>query len=198
MNLSDVSNYSMKNIAIPRCRDYGRAVESLLGSASARRLRADACLLIAFYFSTADVLTAEARQRAITHALDRNAAWEDWKRWSFQDSFVTVRFEPFWEAVDRRLRELNAAREAVVTDPEILGGTPVLRGTRVPVHDVAAALARGADKKQVLAMYPALTSKQLDLARVYAKAAPQRGRPRRVMPPQGARVISAKKRLRAS
>lgn len=32
------------------------------------------------------------------------------------------------------LRELRRARSLVVTDPEILGGDPVFRGTRVPVH----------------------------------------------------------------
>lgn len=32
------------------------------------------------------------------------------------------------------LRELRRARSLVVTDPDILGGDPVFRGTRVPVH----------------------------------------------------------------
>ena len=185
-------------------REVNRAIdehilpEALLGAAHTRRLRADACLLIAFYFSTAGVLTAEARQRAIGCALDHGAGWEDWKQWSFQDSSVTVRFDSLWEAVDGRLRELAAARAAVVEDPDILGGTPVLRGTRVPVHDVAAALERGAGREQMFAMYPALTAKQLDLARIYAQAAPLRGRPRRIVPPQGTQVVSAKRRLRTS
>ena len=172
--------------------------DSLLGSASARRLRADACLLIAFYFSAADVLTADARLRTIRNALAHGASWEEWKHWSVSDNLLTVRFDALWEAVDGRLRELAAAREAVVADPEILGGTPVLRGTRVPVHDVAAALERGVDKEQVLEMYPALTLKQLEMARVYAQATPPRGRPRRLVPPQGANVVTAKGRLRTS
>src|SRR5262249_55845482 len=32
------------------------------------------------------------------------------------------------------LRALRRARSLVVTDPEILGGDPVFRGTRIPVH----------------------------------------------------------------
>ena len=38
----------------------------------------------------------------------------------------------------------RTAQDAVVSDPEILGGVPVLRGTRVPAHDVAASVAAGA------------------------------------------------------
>jgi uncharacterized protein (DUF433 family) len=33
---------------------------------------------------------------------------------------------------------LEEAREIVIEDPEILSGTPVIKGTRVPVHDIAA------------------------------------------------------------
>jgi uncharacterized protein (DUF433 family) len=38
----------------------------------------------------------------------------------------------------------------------LLGGTPVLRGTRIPVHDVAASVAAGASKDRILSAYPAL------------------------------------------
>ncbi len=181
-------------------REINRAIdehilpENLLGEASKRRLNASACLLIAFYFSTSGVLTAEARQRAINQALGSGTAWEDWKRWSFEDSSVTVRFESLWRAVDGRLRELAAAHAAIVTDSEILGGTPVLRGTRVPAHDVAAMLEKGAAPEQVLATYPSLTARQLELARVYAQAVPPRGRPRRFTPPHGVQVVTAKRR----
>jgi hypothetical protein len=34
----------------------------------------------------------------------------------------------------QRLRMLQRAKHAVVTDPEIMGGAPVVRGTRIPVE----------------------------------------------------------------
>ena len=41
------------------------------------------------------------------------------------------------------LRELRRARRLVVSDPEIMGGDPVFRGTRVPVHMIAELVAQG-------------------------------------------------------
>ncbi len=51
---------------------------------------------------------------------------------------------------------LEEAREMVVEDPEILSGTPVIRGTRVPVHDVVAAFDAGALADEILECYPSL------------------------------------------
>jgi len=38
---------------------------------------------------------------------------------------------------------LRRARRLVVTDPEIMGGDPVFRGTRVSVHMVAELVTQG-------------------------------------------------------
>jgi uncharacterized protein (DUF433 family) len=76
------------------------------------------------------------------------------------------------------LRELRRARQMIVIDQDILGGDPVFRGTRVPVHGVAALLAQGAREAELLEDYPRLTAEQLRLAQLYAAAYPLRGRPR--------------------
>jgi uncharacterized protein (DUF433 family) len=70
----------------------------------------------------------------------------------------------------------RAAQDAVVSDPEILGGVPVLRGTRVPVHDVAASVAAGLPLDRILAAYLSLDADQIELATIYAEANPMRGR----------------------
>ncbi len=76
------------------------------------------------------------------------------------------------------LRELRRARQLVVIDPDILGGEPVFRGTRVPVHAIAAQLAGGETAARVLEAYPRLTAEMVGLAPLYAVAYPARGRPR--------------------
>ena len=86
----------------------------------------------------------------------------------------------------------------VVEDPEILSGTPVIRGTRVPVHDVAAQVDSGIPTERILKSYPSLNASQVELASIYAKAAPQRGRPRRLSIPGATRVSVTKMRLRDS
>ncbi len=172
--------------------------DTLYSTEKMRRFRTDACLLIAFYFSTAELLTADARLRMIRNELVHSPTWDGWQHWSIEDDLVTVHFDSLWKSVDERLRELQAAQELVVEDEEILGGTPVIRGTRIPVHDVAAALSAGTPKDRILKAYPSLNERQIDLAVIYAKAVPPRGRPRRLSPPQGSRILTTRKHLRKS
>ena len=77
------------------------------------------------------------------------------------------------------LRELRRARRLVVSDPEIMGGDPVFRGTRVPVHLIAELVAQGSTEAELLDGYPRLTPEMVRLAPVYAAAYPLRGRPRK-------------------
>ncbi len=56
----------------------------------------------------------------------------------------------------------------------MLGGTPVIRGTRVPVYDVAASAAAGIPLDRILAAYPSLDADKVELASVYAEATPTR------------------------
>ena len=78
-------------------------------------------------------------------------------------------------------------------DPEILCGTPI-RGTRIPVHDVASLVDAGTPVQEILEIYPRLTPSQIGLASIYAKANPQRGRPRR-RHPRGRRAGQADRRV---
>src|SRR5215469_6230870 len=77
------------------------------------------------------------------------------------------------------LRELRRAKRLVVSDPEILGGDPVFRDTRVPVHMIAELIAQGSKPADLIESYPRLTAEMIRLAPVYAAAYPLRGRPRR-------------------
>ena len=86
----------------------------------------------------------------------------------------------------------------VIEDPQILSGTPVIKGTRVPVYDIAAAVDSGTPKDRILKSYPSLKDWQVELALVYAKAVPPRGRPRRVSSAGGLQGSITKKRLRTS
>jgi uncharacterized protein (DUF433 family) len=76
------------------------------------------------------------------------------------------------------LRELRRARHLVISDPEIMGGDPVFRGTRVPVHLIATLCGQGSTEADLLEGYPRLTAEMVRLAPIYAAAYPLRGRPR--------------------
>jgi uncharacterized protein (DUF433 family) len=69
--------------------------------------------------------------------------------------------------------------EMVVSDPEIMHGTPVFKGTRVPVDLVADMLAQGATEEEILEGYPTLSQENIAMAPLYMGAFPRRGGPSR-------------------
>jgi uncharacterized protein (DUF433 family) len=76
------------------------------------------------------------------------------------------------------LRALRRARQLVTSDPEVMGGEPVFRNTRVPVHSIAGLVGQGSSEADLLEAYPRLTAEMIQLAPIYAAAYPLRGRPR--------------------
>ena len=59
----------------------------------------------------------------------------------------------------------------MVSDPEILGGKPCVRGTRISVEFILELLASGADRSQILAKYPQIGEQGLSAALTYAARA---------------------------
>jgi uncharacterized protein (DUF433 family) len=65
----------------------------------------------------------------------------------------------------------------IISDPEIMRGTPVYRGTRIPVELIADMLSQGTKPDEILEGYPALDREKIELAPLYIQAFPRRGRP---------------------
>ena len=83
--------------------------------------------------------------------------------------------------VEARESALDRAKARIVSDRDVIGGEPVFVGTRVPVYDVAASLAKGISRERIRAAYPVLDEDALDQALLYAEAFPPRGRPREAL-----------------
>jgi uncharacterized protein (DUF433 family) len=81
--------------------------------------------------------------------------------------------------VRKRLAVLRKAKRKVVSDPEIRGGMPVIKGTRIGAHEIAAMLEQERNEAEFLEDYPTLKAEDLELAKIYAAAYPRRGRPPR-------------------
>ena len=62
---------------------------------------------------------------------------------------------------------IEAAHDMAESDPEIMSGTIVVKGTRVPVHDVAASIKKGISMERILEAYPRITKEQAELCYVY-------------------------------
>lgn len=79
------------------------------------------------------------------------------------------------------LREAERYREArdrhVISDAGILGGTPVVRGTRLTVFAILGRLQDGDTVDDLEADYPELPREAFTAAALYARTHPLRGRP---------------------
>jgi uncharacterized protein (DUF433 family) len=58
--------------------------------------------------------------------------------------------------------------DRIVVDHEILGGKPVIKGTRIPVYLIIELLGNGLTEKEVLWEYPTLTKEDIKAALLYA------------------------------
>jgi uncharacterized protein (DUF433 family) len=91
---------------------------------------------------------------------------------------TTIDLDRLAGAAVRSAADYVAARDAhIVSDPEILGGTPVLRGTRLTVYAVAARLDAGEPMAALTDDYPGLPPEAFAAAALYARTHPLRGRP---------------------
>lgn len=82
---------------------------------------------------------------------------------------------------------MAAWSEHIASDPEILGGKPVVRGTRLAVDFVLSLFASGWAREQVLENYPSLTAESLKAVLRAART----GDPLEPMPMSGRRRSGA-------
>jgi uncharacterized protein (DUF433 family) len=61
--------------------------------------------------------------------------------------------------------------DRIVSDPAILGGKPIVRGTRISVEFILELIASGATRDDILKKYPHLSAADIEQALGYAAAA---------------------------
>jgi len=150
-----------------------KTVAAVAGEEGGRLLDARALVSLAIERRLADRFAPELR-RQVFDALagsPRNMV-------SLEGGLLKIDLREPRREVATLLRDLRRARRLVVTDPDIMGGDPVFRTTRVPVHTIAEIIGQGSTQAELLESYPRLTAEMIRLAPVYAAAYPLRGRPR--------------------
>jgi len=58
--------------------------------------------------------------------------------------------------------------ERIEVNPKILGGKPVIKGTRIPIYLILELLSAGYDFKRIIEAYPSLTEEDIKAAVNYA------------------------------
>jgi uncharacterized protein (DUF433 family) len=67
--------------------------------------------------------------------------------------------------------------DRIVRDPQICGGEPVFRGTRVTLRTVLASLAAGDSPEQIIASFPTLKAADVQAAISFAAASAEEDLP---------------------
>ena len=81
------------------------------------------------------------------------------------------------DLAERAERYGKAREDFVEINPDIMGGTPVLRGTRMTVYSVLGRLEGGDSVDEILEDNPHLTREAVETAGLYARTHPIVGRP---------------------
>jgi uncharacterized protein (DUF433 family) len=149
-----------------------RTISAVSGKGGARLLDARALVSLSLERRLADRLAPDLRRQVFDALAEapRDVV-------SLEGGLLKVDLREPRRQLATSLRELRRARRLVVSEPDIMGGEPVFRGTRVPVHLVAALLAQGSPEADLIEGYPRLTAEMIRLAPIYAAAYPLRGRP---------------------
>ena len=56
----------------------------------------------------------------------------------------------------------------IFSDPELRGGEPCIKGTRIPVSVIVASVAQGLTRQDIIAQYPQLKDEDITAALLYA------------------------------
>lgn len=158
---------------VHRIIDAGLLDSAAQGGDGGRAVRRNGLVSLKLAYETSGILTLDGRRRLVRYLLDHPAAMQ------VRERGVSVDVRSIRGDVRKGLSLLARARGAVSRDPAVLSGTPCIKGTRIPAHDIAEMLADGDSTKSIREAFPQLSEAQIELAAIYARAYPRRGRPPR-------------------
>lgn len=70
----------------------------------------------------------------------------------------------------------------IIRDPQICGGEPVIKGTRVTLRTILASLAEGASVQEIIEDFPTLKEEDVRAAIAFAAASAEEDLPVPIMP----------------
>ena len=150
----------------PRLRRIGRSLQRLLTREQLLYLRLEA--------KGVRLLPIAAR-RSIAKKIEKTPEID--AMCLAEDSALVIEVKSTRRELEQDLKKLRRAEKMIVSDPDVMRGSPVYRGTRIPVHLVADMLSQGATPEEIVEGYPSLDKERVTLAPLYVQAFPRRGRP---------------------
>lgn len=158
-----------------------RRVESVSGRARMRRLNVRGVLSVAVAerLKLYPTRVQERIQGQVDATIGKARALSEVRDVMVADYLVVTTFKAAELArlVEGRLEKLERLRELVVTDPRVQAGAPTFKGTRILVRHVAELVRNAVGRQEVAEDFPEITDEMLDLAVLFDRLYPQKGRP---------------------
>lgn len=124
-------------------------------------------------------LPSDAKRRIRDWLVAVDAGDEELRELALSEALV-VRWSEEFAAIVRDAREYAERRtQFIEADPQVKGGEPVIRGTRLTARAVLARLDGGDSLSDLATDYPDIDPVAFEAAALYARTHPLRGRPRR-------------------
>lgn len=123
-----------------------------------------------------------ALQDLVIHGGRPNGRWrEEDADLIFHSGDITVvaQCKNVKDRLSRNLEIFTHGKSRIVSDPTIISGTPVFRGTRIPLDHVAALYRQGVDEREIIEDFPRLSRADLEFAKLYSRIGVRPGRPRK-------------------
>jgi uncharacterized protein (DUF433 family) len=92
---------------------------------------------------------------------------------------MSIECKSLRQTVAKNLAAYRWGRRRVVSSPDILGGEPVFRGTRIPVQHVASLFRKRVPQAEIAEDFPGLDPRDLAYARLVARFGDRPGRPKK-------------------
>lgn len=144
-----------------------RSKNTVIGSQP--MLKPIACPIVQFQVTTGHQLSSQLRRRLVREIV--NVAKGSSRQCVFEKGALRVNMVGAVKKSISRMAALASAEAAVIFNPDIRGGLPVMRGTRIGVYE-AADLYKVEPIQYILENFPTLTKEHLEKASLYEKAHP--------------------------
>lgn len=144
-----------------------RSKNTVIGSQP--MLKPIACPIVQFQLTTGHHLCSQLRRRLVREI--GNVAKGSSRQGVFEEGALRVDLTGAVTKTVSRMAALASAEAAVIFNPDIRGGLPVMRGTRIGVYE-AADIYKVEAVHYILENFPSLTEELLEQASLYAKARP--------------------------
>ena len=95
------------------------------------------------------------------------------------DMKIFIECKHFRKTVERNVAAYRWGKERIISSPDVLGGEPVFRGTRIPLEHVAALFRKRVPDEEIAEDFPALDERDLAYARLAARLGRPPGRPKK-------------------